>query len=39
MKVAEKIIAEEGGEMLQKCVAKLEEENSWLRASAVKLLG
>jgi hypothetical protein len=28
MKVAEKIIAEEGGEMLQKCVAKLEEENS-----------
>jgi hypothetical protein len=28
MKVTEKIIAEEGGEMLQKCVAKLEEENS-----------
>jgi hypothetical protein len=37
MKVAEKIIAEEGGQTLQKCIAELEEENSWLKATAMKV--
>jgi hypothetical protein len=36
-KVAEKIIAEEGGELLWKCIAELEEENFQLKATAAKL--
>jgi tetrahydromethanopterin S-methyltransferase subunit B len=39
MKVIEKIIAEEGGEMLLKRVVELEEENSWLKATVTKLQG
>lgn len=39
MKVIEKIIAEEGGEMLLKRVVELEEENSRLKVTAVKLQG
>jgi hypothetical protein len=39
MKVAEKIITEEGGATLQKCVVELEEENSRLRVTAAELWG
>jgi hypothetical protein len=35
--VAEKIIAEEGGRSLRKCMAELEEENSRLKATATKM--
>jgi hypothetical protein len=38
-KVAEKIITEEGGQMLQKRVVELEQENSWVKATAMELHG
>jgi hypothetical protein len=37
MKVAKKIIAEEGGGPLRKCMVELQEENSQLKAIATKL--
>jgi ATP-dependent protease ClpP protease subunit len=39
MKLTERIVAEEGRETLQKLIAELEEENSWMNATAVKLQG
>jgi hypothetical protein len=36
MKVVEKIIVEDSGETLQKCVAELESENSKLKATVVE---
>jgi chromosome segregation ATPase len=36
MKAVEKIIAEDSGQSLQKRVAELEAENSWLKATAVE---
>jgi hypothetical protein len=38
-KVTKNIIVEEGGEMLRKHVGEHEEENSQLKATAVKLQG
>jgi hypothetical protein len=35
--VAKRIIAEDGGETLRKHVVELEEENSWLKATTMKL--
>jgi hypothetical protein len=37
MKVAEKINADESRQLLRKCVAEFEEENSRLRGTAAKL--
>jgi replicative DNA helicase len=39
IRVAEKIIAEEGGETLRKCIVELEEEHFWLKATATKIQG
>jgi hypothetical protein len=38
-KVVEKVIAEESGETLRKRITELEEENSRLKVTAVKLQG